>query len=137
MNASQEFRGTLILSLALLAGCGGGEPKPAVLPAELEGGWKLVSSSAIPMEMAPDLARQYRALRIVQGRYQGNGPMLVTWFETSSPAVAFELSQKWRPAPGILFLHHGPWFVLIEAKALDNRALTRIAQAIESSPPLQ
>ena len=121
------------IAVALLVSCGSRPAaQPLTAPAELPGGWRLEGSADLPSAEAPQLVRSLSLKRALRARYQGPASLTVTFFEMTTAPAAFELVQKWRPAPGTLFLHHKAWFLLIESPGSSNAALSQVATALEA-----
>ena len=102
-----------------------------VLPVELPGGWKR-SAEPSASSAVPALVRSLGLRRAFTCQYQGAGTVKVTVYEMNASAAAFELVQKWRPAPGTLFFHQGVYFVLLESPGLDTPTLNGLAKGIEA-----
>jgi hypothetical protein len=81
---------------------------------------------------APEVIRSAGFKSAHRASYQGPAPMTVTIYEMNTGPSAFEMAQKWRPAPGLLYFHSGSRFVTIEAPGLDNAQLNEVAKALEA-----
>lgn len=122
-----------VLSLAALCfGCGAGA-KGFVPPAEIEGGWKLISQGELPAADGAGEVREFGLRSAHAAEYAGpEGRRLsVRFYRMGSGSAAFELVQTWRPAEGKMALYQGAWFVVLESPALDHRALSALAEPLE------
>ena len=116
----------LVLCL-LLAGCGGAVK--VELPAGLPGGWKLAGTAE--ETDVPELVRQMGLRQALRARYQGNGELTARVFTMKAQASAFELVQKWRAAPGMIFFQAGDHFVVLEQPGAAPEALSQVAKALD------
>ena len=127
-------RRTLIPILILLAGCGKRQrPGEISLPAAVDGGWTLQSTGKLPNESAPEAARQLGVMETMEGHYTGPSNIRVIVYRMPTETVAFELIQKWRPEPGTLLFHTGPYLVVIalEEGEGDRKQLDTFAKGFE------
>lgn len=111
----------------LLAACGGAGK--VELPGELPGGWKLTGTTE--ETDVPELVRQMGLRQALRARYEGPGEITARVFTMKVQASAFELVQKWRAAPGVIFFQSGDHFVLIEQPGADSAALSQVAKAMD------
>ena len=103
------------LGLALLLGSFGCSPKPKFagdkLPKTLEGGWQLGETKALTPEALPEC----HSKNVWRAEYNGPRTRHVFICEMPAEASAFELSQKWKTAPGTMTFQHKVLFLIVEA----------------------
>lgn len=125
----------LLAALFFFAACGSAV-KDWKLPAELDGGWKL--SVVPPSKETYELVQRLAPKRSQMAGYESTGSaglVRIAGFELANSSAAFEQVQKWRAEPGRVVFHHGPWFVVVEADAMDTAGLSRVANAVEKTMP--
>ncbi len=116
----------------LLSACAE-RPAPLVLPANVEGGWRLASSRVVPAERIQGLT----PLRVIEGRYEGISTVSVTIYSMKSGTAAFELMQKWRRVDGSLTFQRGRFVVVAASPGGGGTALNGFARALEYALPEQ
>ncbi|MBM3738463.1 MAG: hypothetical protein FJW39_22005 [Acidobacteria bacterium] len=123
----------LFAATLLLSACSNEAPKVFELPREITGGWQRTHPAEVPVAEAPERVRGLGVRTISRAGYAGPWEMQATVYTMGSEASAFELVQKWRPAPGEIFFQAGPRFVLITAPGQGAPELRRVAAALESA----
>lgn len=114
-----------------ISGCSS-QPKPLPAPpAALPGGWKLAAPGS-PVS-PPPLVTQYGVKRSFAAIYNGPCALKVTFYEMPGESSSFELTQKWRPAAGMLFFHQGPWFVTVESDGVAYAMLSPVVRALQDT----
>src|SRR3954454_903046 len=102
-----------------------------MFPPTLGDGWRLQSTEPIPISAAPEGVQKYEMRRAQTARYEGSGTVSVAAFEMTSPAVAFEIVQKWRPVPDTVVFDKKNYFVIVKWENADRAALTSLVRALE------
>lgn len=115
-----------------LAACQNPNDRTEVLPMTI-GEWRRVSVENMPPEEHSQELKQRGIKQARRGNYEANGVRLMAeLYEYGSQAVAFELVQKWRPEPGKMAFHQGPYFVVLSGGGEDNKVRNGFAAALEA-----
>ena len=121
------------IALLPLAACENRTEQVEILPMTL-GDWRRVSVENMPPEEHSEELKQRGIKRARRGYYEANGVKLTaSVYEYGSQAVAFELVQKWRPEPGKMAFHQGPYFVILSGAGDDNKVRNDFAAKLEAS----
>ena len=130
------MRLAMILVCALsLASC---RRAPAPMPdlfTEVAGAWHRTSVRELPPSLAPDSVPPPAIERIRAASYEGPGKLDARVYQLTSPAVALDVVQRWRPVPGTVFFYSGRFFVLIQWQTADRQALQEFVGALERKFP--
>src|ERR1035441_314681 len=130
------MRLAMILVCALsLASC---RRAPAPMPdlfTEVAGAWYRTSLRELPPSLAPDFVPPAAIERIRAASYEGPGKLDARVYQLTSPAVALDVVQRWRPVPGTVFFYSGRFFVLIQWQTADRQALQEFVGALERKLP--
>lgn len=125
MGLSRRF---WLLALAGCLSCGVTTPVPPPPPPELPGGFRfreqVQAGAADVSEKGASSAYAFR--------YDGPAPLTVTVYQMKTEGSAFELVQKSRPAPGVMYFQMGPRFVWVEAQGVAQPQLNEIARTLEA-----
>jgi hypothetical protein len=122
------------IALLPLAACENPNERIEILPMRL-GAWRRTSVENMPPEEHSQELKQRGIKQARRGNYEANGVRLTaSVYEYGSQAVAFEMVQKWRPEPGKMAFHQGPYFVILSGGAPeDNKVRNEFAAALEAS----
>ena len=101
-------------------------PKPDIF-AEVVGAWHRTSAG----ELTPPAGIE----RIRAASYEGPGKIDVRVYQLTSPAMALDMAQQWKPAPGTVFFYSGRFFVLVGWQTADRKALREFVGALEKKFP--
>src|ERR1035438_10347971 len=100
------MRLAMILVCALsLASC---RRAPAPMPdlfTEVAGAWHRTSVRELPSSLPPDFVPPAAIERIRAASYEGPGKLDARVYQLTSPAVALDVVQRWRPVPGTVFFY--------------------------------
>lgn len=120
--------------LAALVCCACAKPASVspemVLPAELEGGWRRGAVTGQPVAEAPEVARQLGLDGVFTASYSGPGEIRTTVYRMRTPETAFELAQKWPPAPASVAIYEKRSLVTIGWSNVDRGALRNFVGAL-------
>jgi hypothetical protein len=109
--------------------CGTTMQVPPAPPPELPGGFRFREQ----VEVAAANVREKGAESAYAFRYDGPASLTMTVYQMKSDGSAFELMQKSRPRPGVMFFHTGSRFVWIEAQGVEQQRLNEVAKALEAN----
>ena len=101
----------------------------------LRGAWHRRSAGELPPALEPDSIPRAAVERIRAASYEGPGRLDARLYQLTSPAVALDVVQRWKPAPGTVFFYSGRFFVLIRWQTADRRALREFVGALEKKLP--
>ncbi|MCS7026818.1 MAG: hypothetical protein NZV14_18615 [Bryobacteraceae bacterium] len=125
------LRRLILAGMLALASCQNEAERREVLPMTL-GVHRRLNVENMPAEEYPE---EYKRLGLKRARralyQQGEAKILATVYEMASPAVAFEMVQKWRPEPGKLVFHQGPFFVVLASTPENQKPMNELAQHLE------
>jgi len=96
----------------------------SLLPETVNRAWQRKSLSPI----TPPQATVQRAF---EATYEGAGKLVVDLYETKASAVAFEMTQRWKPAPDTVFFDKGVYFVVVKWEQADRQALTAFVRGLQ------
>ena len=102
---------------------------------EVVGAWHRTSVSELPAPAAPGPVPPAAIERICAASYQGPGKLDARVYQLTSPAVALDVVQRWKPAPDTVFFYNGRFFVLIRWQTADRKALHEFVAALEKKFP--
>src|ERR1035441_6055446 len=112
-------------------------PVPDFFP-EVVGAWHRTSAGELPPALEPDSVPRAAVERIRAASYEGPGKLDARRYRLRSPAVALDVVQRWKPAPGTVFFYSGRFFVLVRWQTADRQALREFVGALEKRlPPAQ
>lgn len=95
------------------------------------GAWKRVAVETIPPEEYHEDLRRLGVKRARRGIYQGDIRLTASVYEFGTPAVAFELVQKWRPQPRKMVFQQGDYFIILESEQDGHASMNSFASALE------
>ncbi|HLY20346.1 MAG TPA: hypothetical protein VKR61_24135 [Bryobacteraceae bacterium] len=98
--------------------------RESLLPANLGMVWTRTSLRAVPPP-------QSTARRAFEATYRGPGELTVQLYETKVSAVAFEMTQHWKPEPDTVFFAKGNYFVIVKWLQADRPSLTVFIHALQ------
>jgi hypothetical protein len=109
-------------------------PVPDFFP-EVVGAWHRTSAGELPPALEPDSVPRAAVERIRATSYEGPGKLDARLYQLTSPAVALDVVQRWKPTPGTVFFYSGRFFVLIRWQTADRQALREFVGALEKKFP--
>jgi hypothetical protein len=109
-------------------------PVPDFFP-EVVGAWHRTSAGELPPALEPDSVPRAAVERIRAASYEGPGKLDARLYQLTSPAVALDVVQRWKPAPGTVFFYSGRFFILIRWQTADRKALREFVRALEQKFP--
>jgi hypothetical protein len=117
---------------AFLSACHPTAQMPAgIFPETAEGGWRRTALHDLPASEAPDPVPRTSIEHIQAASYSGPGDLDARVYVLSAQAVAFELTQRWRPSADTVFFNHGQFFVVIKWKSADRKLLQEFVAGLE------
>jgi hypothetical protein len=103
---------------------------PDVL-AEVVGAWHRTSVSELPASLARDAVPPADVVRIRTASYEGPGKLDARVYQLTSPGVALDVAQRWKPAPGTVFFYQDRFIVLVQWQTADRKALHEFVATLE------
>jgi hypothetical protein len=73
--------------------------------------------------------------RLRAASYQGPGALDARVYQLTSPAVALDMAQRWKPSPDTVFFYGDRFFVIIRWRTADRNALREFVAALEKKFP--
>ena len=125
------MRRAISSGLLALASC---RRAPAPMPdifTEVVGAWHRTSVSELPAPAAPGPVPPAAIERICAASYQGPGKLDARVYQLTSPAVALDVVQRWKPAPDTVFFYKDRFFVLVQWQTADRKALHEFVATLE------
>jgi hypothetical protein len=101
------------------------------------GAWHRTSRGELPPAPEPDPVPRAAIERISAASYEGPGKLEARLYQLTSPAVALDVAQRWKPAPGTVFFYSDRFFVLIRWQTADRKALREFVGALEKKFPVR
>ena len=124
---------TLSLGLAGTGlACHHSEPLPDLFPSSMGGVWRRTGLAELSPSDAPDPVSRTTIDRLQTASYEGPGKLEARVYELSSPAVALDLAQRWRPSADTVFLNRDQFFVVIKWQDADRKALQSFVHDLEA-----
>ena len=125
-------RSCLLCALGIqLAACHRAEaPVPDIFP-ENAGAWHRTALREIRAAEAPDPVPRAGIERIRAASYEGPGKLDARVYQMSSPAVALDAGQRWRPAPQAVFFYSDRFFAVVRWESADRTALHEFVSGLE------
>ncbi|MBS1854309.1 MAG: hypothetical protein JST11_03005 [Acidobacteria bacterium] len=110
------------LALAALFACARPTPVPDAFPPTL-GPWHRTALRDLPPAQPPDAipARTIEAIRAAS--YEGPGKLDARLYALPTPAAALDAVQRWSPRPDTVFFYKDRFFVVVQWRDADRRAL--------------
>jgi len=106
-------------------------PMPYVFP-EVVGQWHRTSVRELPAPAERSgPVPPADIVRIRAASYEGPGKLDARVYQLTSPAVALDVAQRWRPAPDTVFFYQDRFFVLVQWQTADRKALHEFVAALE------
>src|ERR1035437_815190 len=109
-------------------------PMPDVFTGTV-GAWHRTSVRDPAPSLPPGPAPPAAIVRIRAASYEGPGKLDARVYQLTSPAVALDVVQCWRPAPDTVFFYNGRFFVLIQWQTADRKALHEFVATLEKKFP--
>lgn len=103
--------------------------------AEVVGAWHRTSVSELAPAAAPGPVPPADIERIRAASYEGPGKLDARLYQLTSPAVALDVVQRWRPAPDTVFFYQDRFFVLVQWQTADRKALREFVAALQKKFP--
>ena len=129
-------RSRFLLACALALGACRRAPAPMPdIFTEVVGAWHRTSAGELPPALEPDSVPRAAVERIRAASYEGPGKLDARLYQLTSPAVALDVVQRWKPVPGTVFFYSGRFFVLIRWQTADRKALREFVAALEKKFP--
>jgi hypothetical protein len=107
----------------LLTVCSHSTVVPDELPQTVAAVWHRTAFDRPPVSNAPDPVPRSALEQFQSATYEGPGKLDARVYVLASPAVALDLSQRWRPSADTVFFNLGRFFVVIEWQDADRKAL--------------
>jgi hypothetical protein len=125
----------MVASALALGACRKSVPPANLLP-ETVGAWKrtaLGDGAATANSVIPPGSIR----RTLQARYSGGGAVDVTLYELASSAAALDAVQRWRPKADTVFFYRDEFFVVVQYRDADRKALNAFVGALDKhlTPP--
>ena len=99
------------------------------------GAWHRTSLRELPPSLAPDSMPPAAIERIRAASYEGPGKLDARVYQLTSPAVALDMAQRWKPSPDTVFFYGDRFFVIIRWRTADRNALREFVAALEKKFP--
>lgn len=113
-------------------GCHRSELLPDLFPSTMGGVWRRTALSDLSASDAPDPVSRTTIDRLRTASYEGPGKLEARVYELSSPAVALDLAQRWRPSADTVFLNRDQYFVVIKWQDADRKAVQSFVHELEA-----
>jgi hypothetical protein len=124
------------LSCALVLG--GCRQRPTPLPdlfTEVVGVWRRTSIGDLPPSQTYGPVPPGSIERIRAATYEGPGKLDARVFQLTSPEVAYDVAQQWRPNPDTVFFYNDRFFVVVQWQTADRKALQEFVRILEKKFP--
>jgi len=116
-----------------LSACRAQKPVLDVLTETIGSGWHRTALRNVNPAEAPDPVPRDAIRQIQTATYEGPGKLEVHLYEVSSPAIALDLVQRWRPSENsAYFFFDHVYFVAISWKQTDRTALQAFVRELEN-----
>ena len=116
----------------ILCGCQREGPLPDLFPSTVAGVWQRTALANPAVSTSPDPVPRSAVDRMQTATYQGPGKVEARAYELDSPAVALELSQRWRPSADTIFFYRDRYFVVVKWEQANRQALESFVKELES-----
>jgi hypothetical protein len=107
------------------------ENKPFEVPKGVEGGWKLVSSTAI--NPPPDWLGPLGLKNSTHATYSGPIDTTVDFFEFKADSSAFECKQRWRPVKGEDQFYTRNLFIVVRSPHPNKEMMMDFSRALQKA----
>jgi len=137
MPESEKMPRFYWLLLAVLFGACGRQSAlpPDLFPGTMAGVWRRTALQDLAASDSPDPVPRTSIERLRAASYEGPGKIEARVYELSSPAVALDLVQRWRPSADTVFFYSGPFFVVVKWREADRQALQAFVRELEKQLP--
>ena len=125
-------RRTFLWFAPLLAACRRASPLPDLFPSTIAGAWRRTGLTNPSSSEAPDPVPRSAINRLQIATYEGPGKLEARAYELDSPAVALDLSQRWRPSADTVFFYRDRYFVVVKWQEADRTALEAFVRELQS-----
>ena len=115
----------------LFAACRKPEPPPDLFTETVAGVWHRTALGTLSASEAPDPVPRTAIDRVESASYEGPGKLEARLYQLSSPGVALDLVQRWRPSADTVFFYARNYFVVVKWQDADRQALKQFVRAIE------
>lgn len=112
--------------------CHRSQPFPDLFPSTMGGVWRRTALSNLSPSDAPDPVSRTTIDQLQTASYEGPGKLEARVYELSSPAVALDLAQRWRPSADTVFFYRDQFFVVIKWQDADRKALQSFVGELEA-----
>jgi len=112
--------------------CRRGAPPPDLFPPTVAGVWRRTELREPGVSESPDPVPRTVVARYQTAAYEGPGKLEARVYQLDSPAVAVDLSQRWRPSADTVFFYRDQYFVVIKWQDADRKALAAFVQELEN-----
>ncbi|MBV8728538.1 MAG: hypothetical protein JO336_01890 [Acidobacteriia bacterium] len=112
----------IVLWPALLFTCRRSANIPDLLPSSV-GAWHRTAFDRPSVSDAPDPVPRSAIEQFQSATYEGAGKLEARVYALDAPAVALELTQRWRPSADTVFFNQGRYFVVVKWQDADRKAL--------------
>ena len=120
----------LVLTSAMVACHRAPAPMPDMFPENI-GAWHRTSLREFQLAEAPDPVPQAGIEQIRAASYEGPGKLDVRVYRMSTPAVALDVVQRWRPAPDTIFFYADRFFVVVHWQSAERKSLQDFVASLE------
>jgi hypothetical protein len=93
--------------------------------------WRRTALRDLPVSEAPDPVPRTSVERLAVASYEGPGRIEARVYALTSPAVGFDLAQRWRPSADTVFFYRGRYFVVVKWQAAERKALEAFVRELE------
>ncbi len=119
----------------LFCGCRQSSPPLPIFPEMVAGIWRRTALREVPVSEAPDPISRTSVNRLQAATYEGPGKLEARAYELTSPAVALDLVQRWRPSADTVFFYRGRYFVVVKWDQAERTALSAFVKEMEQRLP--
>ena len=121
-----------LLLAVLFSACGRQSALPPDLfPETAANVWRRTALQDLAASDSPDPVPRTSVERLCTASYDGPGKIDARVYELSSPAVALDLVQRWRPSADTIFFYSGPFFVVVKWRDADRQSLQAFVRELE------
>jgi len=118
----------------ILAACRPAAPLN-LFPETVGGVWKRTAVREASVPEPPDPVPRTSVMQVETASYEGAGKLEARGYELTSPGVALDLAQRWRPSADTVFFYRGRYFVVVKWEQADRKALQDFIREVEAKLP--
>jgi len=85
----------------------------------------------LPVAESPDAVPKESVRRVQAAAYEGPGKIEARAYELSRQEIGLDIAQRWRPAADTVFFWARRYFVVVNWKEADRKALHEFTSALE------